>query len=584
VPEKQAQGLRRFHGVIGRLGRLAVMTVILLTPPLLPAADERFRNPVLAGGYPDPSICRNGEYWYLVNSTFEYFPGLPIHRSRDLVNWELVGYGLHRESQVTGAVNLVDVQSDGGIHAPTIRCGNGRFFIVSTNVYLAPQEGAQTQFVNFVITADRAEGPWSEPQVIDGAPGIDPDLFFDDDGRVWYVGTHVPETPSFPGEGEIWLQQIDPDSASLLGERHFLWRGACGGVWAEGPHLYKRDGRYYLVVAEGGTSFNHAVMVAVSDEITGPYQSNPRNPVLTSRHLGYDHWVNSTGHADLFELPDGRWYLVALGIRGDQLRRSNMGRETFLVPVEWEREPFEWKAEKVEWPVASPLSGRVEQFYPLPFIGHPQQKPRPFFDDFDATQLQMPWNFRRVPLPGAFSLDARPGFLRLRARPETIRQRGRAALLGFRQTESDFEYAVDLQFTPRQKGTESGLILFQKDDQYLALLLSRTAGGHRLRLLLAEPGKDPSVLEESGLPGFRGEIVLRLLSRDGLYRFEYRLDDGGAFRLFSNQPADQLLSRGYTGAYLGVYSTSNGQESEDFADVDWVRYTPRQREIHSPRP
>ena len=143
---------------------------------------DTYRNPILPGGYPDPSICRDGDTWYLVNSTFEYFPALPIHRSSDLVNWELVGHGLNRESQVTGAVNLVDVQSNGGIHAPTIRCGKGKFYIITTNVY-QPADGSPTQMVNFVITADKAEGPWSDPHVLEGAPGIDPDIFFDDDGR-----------------------------------------------------------------------------------------------------------------------------------------------------------------------------------------------------------------------------------------------------------------------------------------------------------------------------------------------------------------------------------------------------------------
>jgi alpha-N-arabinofuranosidase len=151
-------------------------------------------------------------------------------------------------------------------------------------VYVAPDSNT-TQFVNFVITADDPRGPWSLPKVLEGAPGIDPDIFFDDDGKVWYVGTHNPENPNFPGEGEIWLQQINTEKWQLTGERHYLWRGACGGIWVEGPHIYKHDGHYYLVVAEGGTSFNHAVMVAVSDNITGPYQSNERNPILTTRHL-----------------------------------------------------------------------------------------------------------------------------------------------------------------------------------------------------------------------------------------------------------------------------------------------------------
>ncbi|KAA3628733.1 MAG: glycoside hydrolase family 43 protein, partial [Bacteroidetes bacterium] len=226
----------------------------------LPAQENFFLNPIIPGGYPDPSICRVGDEFYIVNSTFEYFPGLPIHKSVDLVNWKLVGYGLHRPEQCQEAVNLVDVQSDGGIHAPTIRYHEGTFYIITTNVYYH-EDTQTTDFVNFIITAEDIEGPWSEPHVLEGAPGIDPDIFFDDDGKVWYIGPHSPENPNFQGEGEIWLQEIDLDNWALTGERNFLWRGACGGVWVEGPHIYKRDGRYYLMVAEGGTSFNHAVMI-----------------------------------------------------------------------------------------------------------------------------------------------------------------------------------------------------------------------------------------------------------------------------------------------------------------------------------
>jgi alpha-N-arabinofuranosidase len=552
---------------------LSWLLLVFFAADRVNAEELTYQNPILPGGYPDPSICRDGDYWYLVNSTFEYFPGLPIHRSRDLVNWELIGHGLHRESQVTGAVNLVDVQSDGGIHAPTIRCGNGRFYIITTNVYLPDEPGAQAQMVNFVITAENPAGPWSDPHVLDGAPGIDPDLFFDEDGRSWYVGTHSPENPRFPGEGEIWLQELDTENWTLKGQRHFLWRGACGGTWAEGPHLYRHDGRYYLLVAEGGTSFNHAVMIAAADQITGPYQSNPRNPILTSRHLGYDHWVNSTGHADLFQLPDGRWYLVALGIRGEVDRRSNMGRETHLVPVEWEREPFEWKEVKLDWPVASPLSGRLERHYPVPFEDTRQNRPTEFIDDFDGPDLGLQWNFRRYPRPGTWSLTENPGYLRLHASPERIRERGRAGLLGIRQTETAFSYETRMLFAPSNDETEAGMALFQKDDNYIAFTLKREQGKHILRLVSAEPGSEPALEKQAVIEDYTGEIYLKAEVRDGQYAFDWALHENGDYRELTRLPINRLLSRGYTGAYLGLFATNNGLEQAGQADFDWVVYT-----------
>jgi alpha-N-arabinofuranosidase len=254
-----------------------------------------------------------------------------------------VGYGLDRASQVFSPVNLVDVQQQGGIHAPSIRYHKGLFYIVVTNVYSPKDPSKETEMVNFIITAEDPSGPWSDPHVIANAPGIDPDIFFDEDGSVWFVGTHDVGDPNKNGIGEIWVQELDLNSWELKGERFSVWAGACGGCCVEGPHIYKRDGMYYLMVAEGGTSRNHAVMMAISDNIRGPYQSNPKNPILTSRHLSNNNWVHSTGHADLVELQDGRWYMVALGIRNDLMGTSNMGRESHLIPVNWETAVSGWE-------------------------------------------------------------------------------------------------------------------------------------------------------------------------------------------------------------------------------------------------
>ena len=535
------------------------------------AQTATFRNPILRGGYPDPSITRVGDDYYIVNSTFEYFPGLPIHHSTDLVNWELAGYGIHDPDLYRDEVNLVDVQSNGGIHAPSIRWHDGLFYVITTNVYNSGP-GLPTRMVNFIITAEDVAGPWSEPYVIDGAPGIDPDIFFDDDGRVWYVGNHGPPDPEFNGQGEIWLQELDPENWQLIGERYFLWRGACDGTWAEGPHIYKRDGRYYLLIAEGGTGYNHAVMIAVSDEITGPYISNDRNPILTTRNLSYSNWVHSTGHADMVELADGRWYMVALGKRNDEQGDSNMGRESHLVPVAWEREPFPWKEIRYEWPVVAPDTGRVERRTPLPFEGAAQHRNDAFVDDFDTETLDLQWNFRRVPMPGIYSLAERPGHLRLYAHPNVIAERGRAALMGVRQQESDFEYSARMAFSPQQENVEAGVSLFQKDSNYLNFTVVRRGDANVLRLVLAEDGSEPRTVEERELADYDGEIVFRVVSKDSRYVYEYSLDRGDTFAELAETDAARLLSRGYTGAYLGVYSSGNGQDSGEYADFDWVRY------------
>lgn len=555
-------------------------SVTCLATLVLPAAADygTYTNPILPGGYPDPSICRVDDDFYIANSSFEYFPGLPLHHSTDLVNWELIGHGLHRSKQVSGSVNLVDVQSDGGIHAPSLRCIDGKYYLITTNVYTPKEQGAETRMVNFVITADDPRGPWSLPHVIEGAPGIDPDLFFDDDGSVWYLGNHAPADATYPGEGEIWLQRLDTESWQLVGNRYFLWRGALKqAIWAEGPHLYKYDNRYYLLVAEGGTSFNHAVTIAVSDSLTGPYEGNERNPILTSRHLSYDNWVNSTGHADLVELADGRWYMVALGIRNDEQRRTNMGRETHLVPVEWEREPYVWKDKQYLWPVAAPDTGRVERHMRLPFSDKAQKSTSIFFDPFDLETLGLAWTFRRVPSEGAYSLSARPGFLRLFAQDSSPRPRERVAQVGVKQTETDFLFSSRVEFLTDTVGVEAGVTLFQKDDHYLNATVKLTSDGYKLAVTLANRGA-PELIASKALENYSGSIEWRWTSHQGRYEIYYRMSENNEWSLLQNLPSQLLLSHYYTGSHLGFYTSSNGVDSGDFMDIDWMSYEamPRQ--------
>ena len=538
--------------------------------------QDTFTNPIIKGGYPDPSICKVGNTFYLVNSSFEYFPGLPIHKSKDLINWELIGYGLNRESQASSTVNLVDVQSNGGIHAPTIRYNKGVYYIISTNVYF-DAEKKKADMVNFIITANNPAGPWSDPIHVEGAPGIDPDLYFDDNGRVWYVGNQAPENPSFDGEGEIWLQELDLNEYSLIGERHLLWRGACGGVWAEGPHMYKKDGKYYLIIAEGGTSFNHAVMVAMSENIEGPYISNPRNPILTSRHLSYDNWVNSTGHGDIIELDDGRYYMVLLGIRNEINRGSNMGRETFIAPLSWEREPFEWKENKDLWPVVSPISGKIEKVNKVIFENSVQENSNNFRDDFNAKNLNLKWNFRRIPLEDIYSLSKRAGYLRMYCNQNIIKERSRAALMGFKQKETDFEYFINMNFNPEKDKAEAGVSIFQKDDNYINFTVFKNEEKIFIKMYAFQNDKIISIFEQE-IADYKGKIKLKISSEEDEYKFFYSTR-GFRYRLFSKIKNDIVKSEGYTGAHIGLYATSNGDKSNDYADFDYIDYTSKDQKL-----
>ena len=537
-----------------------------------------FINPIISGAHPDPSICRVGNDYYIVNSSFEYFPGLPIHHSKDLVNWELIGYGLHREDQCNGEMNLVDVQSDGGIHAPTIRYHKGTFYIITTNVYNSG-DGSPGLMRNFIITAKNPSGPWSKPHIIEGAPGIDPDIFFDDNGKVYFTGTHSPGDMNSNGIGEIWIQELDIKKWKLVGKRHTVWDGIFG-CCTEGPHIYKEHGLYYLLVAEGGTGKNHAVMIAASENILGPYEENQRNPILTTRHLSNNYFVNSTGHADMIELEDGRWYMVSLGKRNDLDGDANMGRETYLMPMQWESTIVKWEqVSEDRWeplrylfPVVAPLTGKVERFTPLPFTDRPQYINNTVIDDFLNENLDLKWTFIRVPEEKTYSLLENPGFLRLYSKPGKIEDRKRFSLVGFRQKESDFEFEVKMNFLPNKDKVESGVIHYQKEWNYLTNTVIKKRKKYYLEQKLKEKGKEVVTLKKTILKGYDGNIILKVKSKKDRYDFFYSLNDGSSFNYFTSIEAIKVLDRNYTGALLGLFTTSNGVLSQDYADYDWVRY------------
>ena len=543
-------------------------------------SQDTFINPIINGGYPDPSIVRVENDFYIVNSSFEYFPALPIHHSKDLVNWELIGYGIDRPSQGTGKVNLYDVQQQGGIHAPSIRYHDGLFYIVTTNVYSPVDKSKPTEMVNFILTAKNPAGPWSDPHVIEGAPGIDPDIFFDDNGKVWFVGTHDTGNPNKNGIGEIWIQELDLNNWKLKGQRHSIWRGACGGCCVEGPHIYKQYGRYYLMVAEGGTSYNHAVMIASSKNIEGPYDSNPKNPILTSRHLSNNNWVHSTGHADLVQLKDNRWYMVSLGIRNEMDSTSNMGRETHLMPVVWEEawdnwvevEKGRWEPVIIKWPVVAPNTGKVERNTSIPFLEKKQNINYSFYDDFTSSKLDLQWNFRRVPRENTYELNSKNKTLKLNLSPESFELRSQYNLMGFRQKETEFEYSSSMNFKPKKNFSEAGLSIFSQDDNYINFTVKKHNNKTLLNLSVKPRDQKLDIIKSIPLK-YNENIILKILSKDNKYIYYYSLDDGNSFDVFTETAANLVLCKGYIGTNLGLYASSNGYKTKEYAEFEWVKNT-----------
>jgi len=521
---------------------------------------KTFRNPILPGFHPDPSICRVNEDYYLVTSTFEYFPGLPIFHSKDLVHWRQIGHVLDRPSQLP----LDGIRASGGLYAPTIRYHEGLFYVINTLVDGLKERG------NFIVTAPDPAGPWSDPFWLEDALGIDPSLLFDDDGRVWYTGNRIPpQGESYPGHREIWLQELDLKTMRLKGEKYSLWDGAVkGNVHTEGPHLYKINGMYYLMVAEAGTGHHHAVTIARSESITGPYEGNPRNPILTHRHLGFDYPIVGTGHADLVETQNGEWWMVLLAMRPYDGYFYNLGRETFLAPVSWEQ----------GWPIVSPGIGRVEFEHVAPDLPQHHWPTQPACDHFEAQTLALCWNFLRTPRESFWSLTERPGYLRLHLRPQMLSERANPSFVGRRQQHINFAARAAMAFTPASPNECAGVVLLQNNDFHFRFVITQDDDGDTLARLIKREKGEEALLAERRIEGHR--FYFKVEAYGQAYSFYI------AVSLETWQPVAEAVdgcilstpvAGGFVGAYVGMYASSNGQPSENVADFDWFEYTPSSR-------
>jgi beta-xylosidase/GH35 family endo-1,4-beta-xylanase len=500
-----------------------------------------FSNPILSGFYPDPSICRVGDDYYLVNSSFEYFPGVPIFHSKDLVHWRQIGYCLTRKSQVP----LNKVRASGGIYAPTLRYHDGVFYMVTTNV-----DGGG----NFYVTAQNPAGPWSEPVWFNDG-GIDPSLFFDDDGKVYYTRHEG------MGDGFIAQQFLNLETGRLEGPLKNIWRGT-GGVWPEGPHLYKIRGKYFLVIAEGGTSYDHMVTIARGDSPFGPFESNPKNPILTHRNRP-DHPIQALGHADFVETPDG-WWTVCLGIRPQGGRFHHLGRETFLAPVTWNSD---------NWPVVNG-SGTLELTMPAPKLPLYSFKEPPARDDFNSDTLALQWNYLRNPYDGDVSLTARPGYLRLNGSAVTLNDQDSPAFVGRRQTDLACQFSARLDFVPTTENEEAGLVIRGNDKNHYDIGVTLRDGKRKAFFRKVLGGKTAEAIQYVDIPD--GNVILSVKASPLTYVFSCQSLSGPAINLGKALTEDLSSEKvgGFTGVYLGVYAAGNGQKNTNPADFDYVEYVP----------
>lgn len=488
-----------------------------------------YRNPVLPGFYPDPSVCRVGDDFYLCNSSFQFFPGVPVFHSKDLIHWEQIGNVLDRESQLplTGANSWL------GIYAPTIRYNDGLYYMVTTNV----GNGSDGRG-NFFVTATDPAGPWSEPIWLDQG-GIDPSFFFED-GKVYFT--------SNPDDA-IWMCEIDPANGKQLTESQRLW-GGTGGRYPEAAHIYKKDGWYYLMIAEGGTEMGHNVTIARSRDIYGPYESNPDNPILYhQRQIAQNNPIQGTGHADMVEDRNGDWWMVNLAFRPQTMGQHLTGRETYLAPVKWNEEG---------WPV---VNGNGTISLEMDVTTLPQTEAKPRNRRYKFTEIEkMPyeWVYLCNPVMENYSLDQRG--LTLKATGTGLSDGGSPTFVAVRQQDIEFEASAYMSLTGAKTGSRAGITVYITESSHYDLVIMQDPDGKQTVRMHYDLGSI-SGNESTPVSFAPGEFVtLTVKGEKDLYVFSCTIN-GKGYRL--GQLDTRYLSTetagGFTGITLGLFAEGEGE-------------------------
>ena len=547
------------------------------------------RNPILRGFNPDPSIVRVGDDYYIATSTFEWFPGVQIHHSRDLSHWRLATRPLARPSQL----NMLGDPDSCGVWAPCLTHADGLFWLVYTDVKrygrttVGGASGASLRdFHNYLVTSPRIEGEWSDPIFLNSS-GFDPSLFHDEDGRKYLVNMlwdHRPGNNRFAG---IVLQEYSVNERRLIGERKLIFTGTPLG-FTEGPHLYKRNGWYYLLTAEGGTGWGHAVSMARSRELTGPYELHPDLYILSARHRP-DVELQRAGHADLVETQKGETYMVYLCGRPLRNRgRCTLGRETAIQQMIWGKDDWlrtldgqglptlETPAPALRSPRSSVEEGDLD---------HAASRSRVFRYDFDDAQLPIDFQWLRTPWPDEiFSLTARPGFLRLLGR-ETIGSLFRQSLVARRQQSHCYSASAVIEFEPEHFQQMAGLVCYYNNTKFHYLYLSRDESlGHHLRVMSCVPDSAQADAFTAPLAIPAGKPVhLRVEVDYERLQFAYRVEGvDNEWRWLPQQFDASILSDeattpglpNFTGAFIGMACQDLAGTLRP-ADFDFFEYRER---------
>lgn len=551
--------------------RFFILLILLISFISCSSVEEKFVNPILAGFYPDPSICKVGSDYYLVNSTFGYFPGIPVFHSKDLVNWKLIGHVLDRPEQL----NLDGFGVSRAIFAPTIRYNSGKFYVTCTLV-----DGGG----NFIVSADKPEGPWTNPIWLPEINGIDPSLFFDDDGKTYITyNSDAPDNkPLYSGHRTVRMVEFDITQMKVISEPIILINGGVDitqkPVWIEGPHIYKINGTYYLTAAEGGTAEDHSQVILKSDKVEGPYIPYEKNPILTQRHLDPHRKfpITSAGHADFVQADDGNWWSIFLACRPHN-GNYYTGRETFLAPIKW-----------IDgWPVINPDYEEIQYYYPLPVkqtsgkVDIPYSGNFTIKDEFDKDQFHLSWIFLRTPKEKWYNLNSKKGFLAINLRPETCAGKSNPSFISRRQQHNKGYSSTSLLFNPVSENEKAGLIVFLNEMCFYYICKSIVNGNEVVQLFrsLDKPviENEMALIKQLEIPKEKvnGKLNLKIETNGDYYSFYYSFENGD-WNFVEKLDASFLrvqIPRDFTGCVYGMYATSLGQQSNSKVYYDWFEYS-----------
>lgn len=493
----------------------------------------KYINPIIRGFYPDPSVCfANGKY-YLVSSSFQYFPGVPLFESNDLVNWKQIGHVLTRKNQVM----LEKIDSSGGVFAPTIRYHNGRFYMVTTN---------STTHENFYVYTDNIYGEWSDPVTVNQG-GIDPSLLFDDDGHVYFVSNGSDDN----GESGITQCEINIETGEKLSPGKCIWKGS-GGRYLESPHVYKINGRYYLMAAEGGTEYGHMVTYARSDSIWGPFENYPHNPVLTNRDKAPG-IIQGIGHGDLIQDKSGAWHILTLGFRQIHMWMAyhHLGREVFLAPVKFGADG---------WFTAG-TNGTADREYEI--AGDFEQTIKRS-DTFENTDWNIDWCYLRHPHPQNYELSGNKAVLH--GTDVDLYQVDSPTFIGIRQRDFNMELSADVSVDCG----EGGITVYMCENEHYDIAVRKGENGYEavLKLNIGNIRHEQAAVK---LP--EGRAALMIHSDNQRYDFYVKTETEkihlgyGLSKYLSSE-----VSGGFTGVVLGLYAQGgNTAEFENF-QIEYFEY------------